>query len=70
MNIDELVQLARQHNIDTVHPGYGFLSESENFAHRMWTEANAVVVGPGWSILSRTGDKSQARLLASECTPP
>ena len=69
MNIDELIRLVRKHNIDAVHPGYGFLSESDIFAWRMWNEANAVVIGPGWEILSRTGDKAKARLLAIECKP-
>ena len=58
------------HQIDVVHPGYGFLSESADFAQRMWAEANAIVIGPGPSILSRTGDKLQARLLAEECSVP
>jgi pyruvate carboxylase len=60
----------RKHNIDAIHPGYGFLSESAEFAHRMWVEANAVVVGPGWDVLARTGDKLHARLLAEECNVP
>ncbi|KAJ5833055.1 hypothetical protein N7474_001366 [Penicillium riverlandense] len=47
MNIDELIGLVRKHNIDAVHPGYGFLSESDTFSWRMWNEANAVVIGPG-----------------------
>jgi len=32
MNIDELVDLAKRHNVDAIHPGYGFLSESYEFA--------------------------------------
>jgi pyruvate carboxylase len=33
----------------------------------MWEEANAIVVGPGWEILSNTGDKLKAKLLAEKC---
>lgn len=67
MNIDELVHLSKQHNIDAVHPGYGFLSESADFAKRM-QDAGIDVIGPGSLILDRTGDKLQARKLAEECS--
>lgn len=69
LNVEELVALVREHHIDAVHPGYGFLSESAEFAQRMWEEAGAVVVGPGWAVLSQTGDKLSARRLANECKP-
>lgn len=67
MNIDALIDVVRKHEIDVVHPGYGFLSESAEFAKRMWDEARAVVVGPGWGVLGRTGDKLMARELAVSC---
>lgn len=70
LNINLLVDLVKQHSIDTVHPGYGFLSESADFAQRMWLDAGAVVVGPGWEVLSRTGDKLQAKELAEQCNVP
>jgi pyruvate carboxylase len=62
--------VVKGHGIDAVHPGYGFLSESAEFAKRIWQEANAVVIGPGWETLARTGDKLQARLLAEQCNVP
>ncbi|THX88079.1 hypothetical protein D6D08_04025 [Aureobasidium pullulans] len=70
MNIDELLRIVRDNNIDSIHPGYGFLSESEEFSKRMWEEADAVVIGPGWDILSNTGDKLKAKLLAAKCQVP
>ncbi|USP79593.1 hypothetical protein yc1106_06867 [Curvularia clavata] len=70
MSIDGLIEIIRQHQIDAVHPGYGFLSESENFCKRAWEEAGAVVVGPGWGILSNTGDKLKAKQLAEGCNVP
>ena len=70
MNIDYLIGIVKQNHIDTVHPGYGFLSESAEFSRRMWTEANCVVVGPGWEVLERTGDKLMAKALAVECNVP
>jgi pyruvate carboxylase len=70
MDISTLISLVKAHNIDAVHPAYGFLSESAEFAQRMWDEAGAVVVGPGAEILARTGDKLLAKELARECAVP
>jgi pyruvate carboxylase len=70
MDISHLVSLAREHGIDACHPGYGFLSESGEFARRMWEEASCRVVGPGAEVLERTGDKLMAKMLARECGVP
>lgn len=69
LNIPELITIAQNNGVDAVHPGYGFLSESAEFAAKMW-EAGIAVVGPGWGILAKTGDKLKARLLAEECGVP
>ncbi|KAI0542518.1 PycA protein [Xylaria digitata] len=70
LDITALIEIVKKHAIDTVHPGYGFLSESADFAQRMWDEAQAVVIGPGWDILRKTGDKLAAKLLAQQCEVP
>jgi pyruvate carboxylase len=70
MDIPLLVKLAREHAIDTVHPGYGFLSESAEFARRMCDEAGVNVVGPGWEALEQMGDKLQAKAMAVRCGVP
>ncbi|GME23563.1 putative carboxylase:pyruvate acetyl-CoA/propionyl-CoA, partial [Neofusicoccum parvum] len=70
LDIPHLISLIKSHGIDAVHPGYGFLSESAEFSRRVWEEAGAVVVGPGWEILEKTGDKLRARALAEECSVP
>ncbi|OAG00109.1 uncharacterized protein CC84DRAFT_1156149 [Paraphaeosphaeria sporulosa] len=70
MDIASLIEIVKKHGIDTVHPGYGFLSESAEFARRMWDEAGAIVIGPGWEILEATGDKLRARELAEKCNVP
>lgn len=46
-----------------MHPGYGFLSESAEFAAKLEAEG-VMVVGPGAEVLERTGDKVLARKLA------
>ena len=70
LDIDYLIALVKRHSIDAVHPGYGFLSESAVFSRRTWIEAQAVVIGPGWDVLAKTGDKLSARKLAEECHVP
>lgn len=70
LDISYLVDLAKKHSIDSVHPGYGFLSESSEFAHRMWSEGGAIVIGPGPENLAQTGDKLQAKQLAQRCDVP
>lgn len=70
VDIDYLIGLVKEHKIDAVHPGYGFLSESAEFSRRLWGEANCLVVGPGWEVLERTGDKLKAKALAIECDVP
>ena len=69
MNVSEIVELAKKHDVDAVHPGYGFLSESSDLARKM-DEIGVLVVGPGADNLDRTGDKLQARCLAEECNVP
>jgi len=70
MDIAYLVQLVKENQIDAVHPGYGFLSESADFSRRMWEEAHTVVIGPGWEALEQTGNKLKAKALAASCDVP
>lgn len=69
LNVSELISICQKHEVDAVHPGYGFLSESAEFSWRAW-EAGVTIIGPGWEILDRTGDKLKAKLLAKECNVP
>ncbi|SQA12608.1 pyruvate carboxylase [Staphylococcus aureus] len=34
LNIERIIDVAKQANVDAIHPGYGFLSENEQFARR------------------------------------
>lgn len=72
MDVDYLIGLVKELGVDAVHPGYGFLSESAEFARRVAaeTEDRCRVVGPGWQVLERTGDKLAAKRLAEECGVP
>ncbi|KAJ9641284.1 hypothetical protein H2204_002962 [Knufia peltigerae] len=69
MNSKLLTQLCLDYRIDSVHPGYGFLSENADFAESL--EAVGIrFVGPTPEILRRTGDKTTARALAESCAVP
>ena len=69
MDPSHLVSLCKEHRVDLVHPGYGFLSESPDFCRQL-EDAGVAFVGPGADILTRTGDKLSARKLAEECGVP
>ena len=63
LNIEEIVTLAKEHNIDAIHPGYGFLSENPEFA-RCCREKGIVFIGPSIETLTSLGNKTSARLIA------
>lgn len=69
LDIAQLVDAARRHGCDAVHPGYGFLSENVEFARRC-EAAGLVFVGPDTRALALFGDKSSARELASRLRVP
>lgn len=63
LDIDRLLEIARETGADAVHPGYGFLSENADFA-RACAQAGVRFIGPSPEVLSVFGDKSRARQLA------
>lgn len=69
MDIGLLVSLCKEHRIDLVHPGYGFLSESAEFCEQL-SAVGVTFIGPDAEILRRTGDKLKARKLAEQCGVP
>lgn len=60
LNIDHLMEAARKHQVDAIHPGYGFLSENSEFARRCRQEG-FIFIGPRPETMDMMGDKISAR---------
>src|SRR5690242_20685367 len=56
LGIQHILGLAKQHDVDAIHPGYGFLAENPDFA-RACRDAGIIFVGPRVDVLERLGDK-------------
>ena len=69
LGIDEIIALAREKEVDAIHPGYGFLSENPEFAGRV-EAAGLVFVGPTAEQQRRLGDKVAGRKAAIQAGVP
>ena len=69
LDIEAIIALAKQRNIDAIHPGYGFLSENPNFAQAC-VDAGITFVGPRVETLQQLGDKISARKIAQRAGVP
>ena len=55
-----IVDLAREAGCDAIHPGYGFLSENDEFA-RICHQAGIAFIGPSSDVIAGMGNKTHAR---------
>ncbi|MFD2238370.1 pyruvate carboxylase [Aureimonas populi] len=69
LSIEEIMRVARLSGADAIHPGYGLLSESPEFAEAC-AEAGIVFIGPSPETMRRLGNKVAARNLAVELGVP
>lgn len=63
LDIEGIIKLAKEKNVDAIHPGYGFLSENEEFAKRC-QEEGILFIGPELKHLDMFGNKTRARQTA------
>ncbi|MFN8391658.1 MAG: biotin carboxylase N-terminal domain-containing protein [Bdellovibrionota bacterium] len=64
LRIDKLIAAAKANSADAVHPGYGFLAESPEFADAV-ENAGLIFVGPSATVMKRAGHKDSARKAAA-----
>lgn len=57
---DQIIELCLKHNIDGIHPGYGFLSENSAFTRKV-TEAGITFIGPSPEAMDLMGSKLAAK---------
>lgn len=69
MDQEQILALAKSHGCDAIHPGYGFLSESEAFA-RQCQQQGILFIGPDADALRLFGDKTECRRFAESCGVP
>jgi acetyl-CoA carboxylase biotin carboxylase subunit len=69
LDMDKLVALAKENNIDGVHPGYGFLSENGAFSTKL-SEAGITFIGPHNDAIKVMGDKATSKVLARDAGVP
>ena len=69
LDIDRILEVAREAGVDAIHPGYGFLSENADFAQAV-DDAGLTFVGPPAEAIRRMGDKLSAREVALNAGVP
>lgn len=69
LNMDRIIQAARNMGADAIHPGFGFLSENSEFV-RKCQEHGITFIGPEADVIDKMGNKSQARTTMMEAGVP
>ncbi len=69
LRADKIIALARQHNVDAIHPGYGFLSENAAFAENC-AKAGITFIGPTPEVIRQMGDKIIAKKTMQDAGVP
>jgi acetyl-CoA carboxylase biotin carboxylase subunit len=69
LRMDKIIAAARQTNAGAIHPGYGFLSENEDFA-KLVEEAGLIFIGPSAKAIELMGSKLAAKAAVAKFNVP
>ena len=69
LDIADIIRVAKEAEVDAIHPGYGFLSENPDFAEAC-AQAGIAFIGPNADVMRRLGNKVAARELAEQAGVP
>src|SRR5690242_11112325 len=69
LNIEAILRVARDHNAQAIHPGYGFLSENADFAEAC-AQAGIVFIGPPPEAIRLMGSKTAAKRAVEQAGVP
>src|SRR4029079_15372465 len=69
LRIDRILDAARKHGAEAIHPGYGFLSENPEFAAAC-EQSGVTFIGPSSDSIRRMGSKTEARPTALAAGAP
>ena len=69
LNMEKIIDVAKETGADAIHPGYGFLAENSDFA-QMTEDAGLIFIGPNPQSMKRVGDKLMARELVKSANGP
>lgn len=69
LNQEKIIQIAKDLNVDGIHPGYGFLSENTEFCKKV-TEAGIKFIGPSVEAIELMGDKKESKVKMGELGIP
>ncbi|XP_033030281.1 pyruvate carboxylase, mitochondrial isoform X2 [Lacerta agilis] len=69
LHIPDIIQVAKENEVDAIHPGYGFLSERSDFAQAC-IDAGVRFIGPSPEVVQKMGDKVEARAIAISAGVP
>ena len=69
LNIERIVEVAKESGAEAVHPGYGFLAENADFANAL-EAAGLIFIGPPASAIEAMGSKTRAREIMQKAGVP
>ena len=69
LDIEDIIRICKEHHVDAIHPGYGFLAENAKLAKRC-EEEGIIFIGPRVEHLIMFGDKVNARVQAEKADIP